>query len=142
MPTRETEHVGIGDAVGEVADHAKTIANLEVRLALAELKEKVAALAVGIGAGVAAGVFALFALGFLGATVAAALELVLPTWLALLIVTALFLLTAAALGALAFMALKKATPPVPEQAIEEAKRTSDALKRNGHPDRESPADAA
>ena len=142
MPTRETEHVGIGDAVGEVADHARTIARLEVRLALAELKEKVASLAVGIGAGVTAGVLALFALGFAAAAVAAALELVLPTWLSLLIVTLLFLLGAAGLGLLAMTALKRAAPPVPEQAIAEAKLTTEALKADGHPDARSPADTA
>jgi protein-S-isoprenylcysteine O-methyltransferase Ste14 len=142
MPTRETEHVGIGEAVGEVADHAKTIANLEVRLALAELKEKVAALAVGIGAAVIAGVLLLFALGFGAATVAAALELVLPTWLSLLIVTLLFLLVAGALGAMAYMAFRRGTPPVPQQAIEEAKLTTEALKRDGHPDAGPSADTA
>jgi protein-S-isoprenylcysteine O-methyltransferase Ste14 len=142
MPTRETEHVGIGEAVGEVADHAKTIANLEVRLALAELKEKVAALAVGIGAAVIAGVLLLFVPGFGAATVAAALELVLPTWLSLLIVTLLFLLVAGALGAVAYMAFRRGTPPVPQQAIEEAKLTTEALKRDGHPDAGPSADTA
>jgi hypothetical protein len=142
MPTRGTEHVGIGEAVNEVADHAKSIARLEVRLALAELKEKVAALAVGIGAGIVAGVFALFALGFAAATVAAALETVLPTWLSLLIVTLLFLLGAGVLAAVAFAALKRGAPPVPEQAIEEAKLTTEALKRNGHPDTKPSADTA
>jgi hypothetical protein len=142
MPTRATEHVGIGEAVSEVADHAKAIADLEVKLALAELKEKVAALAVGIGAAIGAGVLALFALGFAAATVAAALELVLPTWLSLLIVTLLFLLFVGVLGAVAFAAFRKGTPPVPKQAIEEAKLTTEALKRDGRSDTEPSADAA
>ena len=142
MPTREAEHVGIGEAVSEVAEHARSIATLEARLALAELKQKVAALAVGIGAGVGAGVLALFALGFGAATLAAALELVLATWLALLIVTLLFLLVAGTLGVVAFMALKRGTPPVPEQAIEEAKLTTEALKRDGNPDAGPSADTA
>jgi fatty acid desaturase len=141
MPTREAEHAGIGEAVGEVAEHAKTIANLEVRLALAELKEKIAALAVGIGAGVAAGIMALFGLGFGAATAAAALELVLPTWAALLIVTGIFVLLAGGLAVVALLALGHASPPVPTQAMQEAKLTTEALKANGNPHARSRADA-
>jgi hypothetical protein len=40
---------------------------------------------------------------------------------------------ATVLGLLGVRAVKKGTPPVPEQAIAEAKRTSEALKgNNGH----------
>jgi hypothetical protein len=139
MPTREVDHIGIGKAVGEVAESARAVARLEARLALAELKEKVAALAVGIGAGIGAGVFALFALGFAAATAAAALAIVLPTWLSLLIVTALFIAVAAGLGTIAILALRRATPPVPTQAVEEVKLTTEALKRDGHPGAEPSA---
>ena len=38
------------------------------------------------------------------------------------------LLVAAVLGLLGISAVKKGTPPVPEQALEEARRTSAALK--------------
>jgi len=141
MPTREGERAGIGAAVGDVAESARSIARLEARLAAAELKEKVGALAIGIGAGVTAGVLALFGLGFGAATVAAALELVLPTWAALLIVTGIFFLLAGGLAVVAFMALGHATPPVPEQAIEEAKLTTEALKANGNSHPHSPADS-
>jgi hypothetical protein len=93
-----------------------------------------AALAVGIGAGIGAGILALFALGFAAATAAAALETVLATWLSLLIVTALFVVGAGGLALMALLALGHAAPPVPTQAVEEAKLTTEALKRNGHPD--------
>jgi hypothetical protein len=36
------------------------------------------------------------------------------------------------LGLLARSQIKRATPPLPEQAIREAKLTSEALKANGH----------
>jgi hypothetical protein len=36
------------------------------------------------------------------------------------------------LAAFAVRAIKKATPPVPEQAIAEAKLTTEVLKHNGH----------
>ncbi len=133
MLTHEAEHVGIGDAVGDVAASARKVAKLELRLAIAELREKAAALALGIGAGISAGVLALFGIGFAAATLAAALELAFPAWLSLLIVTGVFFLTAGALGVLAYLAIGHAVPPVPSQAVEEAKLTTQALKRNGHP---------
>lgn len=78
-----------------------------------------------------AGIFALFALGFGLAAGAAALALVLDTWLALLIVFGGLLLLAFVLGLLALGRIKRGTPPVPEQAIEEAKLTQAALKGDG-----------
>jgi len=86
------------------------------------------ALNIGIGLGVGAAIFALFMLGFAFATIAAALAIVLPTWLALLIVTGGLAGLAGLLGILALGRIKKGTPPVPEQAIREAKMTTAALK--------------
>ncbi len=63
------------------------------------------------------------------ATIAAALATFLSTWLALLIVTLLLLALAGALGVLALGKIKQGTPPVPQQAMREAKLTSEALKR-------------
>src|SRR3954454_16960431 len=120
---------GVGAAAKTVAEHASTIAKLELELATLELKKKVGVLGVGIGMGVGAAVFGLFFLGFLFATVAAALATFLPTWAALLIVTGFLLLLAAVLEILALRSIRKGTPPVPEQAIREAKLTSSALKR-------------
>jgi membrane protein implicated in regulation of membrane protease activity len=80
---------------------------------------------------VGAAIFGLFALGFALATAAAALALVLDTWLALLIVFGALFLLALVLGLLARGRIKRGTPPVPEQAIEEARRTQAALKSDG-----------
>jgi hypothetical protein len=131
MPTQGTETAGLGAAAKEVAGHASSIARLELRLAAAELKEKVAALGLGVGLGAGAAVCALFALGFAAATIAAALALLVSTWLALLIVTAGFGGLAALLGAMALAAFRRGTPPVPKQAIEEAKLTTEAVRGNG-----------
>lgn len=131
MPTQGTETAGLGAAAKEVAGHASSIARLELRLAVAELKEKVVALGLGVGFGAGAAICALFALGFAAATVAAALALVVSTWLALLIVTVGFGGLAALLGLMALSALKRGTPPVPKQAIEEAKLTTEAVRGNG-----------
>jgi hypothetical protein len=131
MPTPGTEprNGGLGVAAKQVAEHASSIARLELELAALELKKKVVALGLGIGLGVGAALFGLFGLGFAFATVAAALATFLSTWLALLITAAGLFVLSGLLGMLAIGRLRKGAPPVPEQAIREAKLTSAALKR-------------
>ena len=73
-------------------------------------------------------VLGLFALGFLLATVAAALATFLPTWLALLIVGVGLVLVAVVAVTIGRSQLRRGVPPVPEQAIAEAKLTGEALR--------------
>jgi len=130
MPTPETD-VGLGTAAKHVAEHASSIARLELELAAMELKKKVAALGLGLGLLVGALLVLVYAIGFLFATIAAALATFLSVWLSLLIVGGFLLLLT---GVLAFAGIKKVqrgTPPVPNQAIDEAKLTTQALKSNG-----------
>jgi len=136
MPTRATDQSangGLGTAAKQVAEHASTLARLELELAKLEIGRKVAALGLGIVLGLAAAIFALFMLGFLLAAAAAALATAVSTWLALLLVAlGLFGLTGL-LGAAALGRIKKGTPPVPEQAIREAKLTQTALQSDAEP---------
>ena len=141
MPTRAASNVtrdvlgskpGVGGAAKQVAEHASSLAKLELELAGLELKRKVGLLGAGLALGIGAGLLALFGLGFLFATVAAALAVVLDTWLALLLVTAGLFALAGLLGLLARARIKKGAPPVPEQAIREAKLTTEALRGNGN----------
>jgi uncharacterized membrane protein YqjE len=127
MPTQSGER-GLGGAARAVSERVSSLVRLEIELAVAELKRKAATLGVGIGLLVGAGLFAVFMLWFAFATIAAALATVVSTWLALLIVTGILLVIAAVLGFIGYTAVSKATPPVPEQAIEEAKLTTEALK--------------
>jgi hypothetical protein len=73
-----------------------------------------------------------FAIGFGLASAAAGIATATPWWAALLIVFGGLVLIAGLLGALSVRAIKKATPPVPEQALREAKLTREALKHDGH----------
>jgi hypothetical protein len=132
MHTPETEsHAGLGATAKEVAEHASSLVRLELELATLELKRKATNLGIGIGLAVAAAVFGLYAIGFAFATIAAALATFLSTWLALLIVTLGLLALTALLGLIGVSRIQKGTPPVPEQAIREAKRTTDVLRANG-----------
>ena len=131
MPTRETETTangGLGSAAKQVAEHASALARLELELAKLELGRKVLALGLGIGFGLGAAILSVFMLGFLLAAAAAALATAMATWLALLLVALALLLLTGLLGMLALRSVKRGTPPVPRQAIREAKLTQDALK--------------
>ena len=121
----------VGAAAKNVSEHLSAILRLEIELATTELKKKVTALGLGIGLLVGALVMLLFMTGFAYATAAAALALVVPTWAALLIVTGILLLKAVVLALVGLGRVRKGTSPVPEQAIREAKLTTNALKSDG-----------
>jgi Putative Actinobacterial Holin-X, holin superfamily III len=130
MPTHAAENgrAGVGAAAREVAEHASTLARLELELATLEMRRKAGALGSGVvlaGAGV---LVALYGVGFLLATGAAALATFLPMWLALLIVSLVLLGVAGALAAVGVSRIRRGTPPVPEQAIAEARRTTEAVR--------------
>lgn len=123
--------LGLSGATKRVADHARSIVQLEIQLAASELKRKVAALAVGIGLLVGAAVLGLLALLFGLAAATAGIATALPVWLSLLIMFGGLFLLAGMLGAIGAALLRKGSKPVPEQAIAEAQITTEAL-RNGN----------
>ncbi len=127
MPIR-AERPGLGDAAKAVADHASSLAKLELRLATLELKKKVTAMAIGLVAGLGAALFGLLALLLAVGGGIAAIATVWPVWAALLVVAGGALLLATLLGLVAIGRLAKASPPVPEQAIAEARLTTEALR--------------
>lgn len=132
MHTREsTDEMGLGDAARQVAERAGSIARLELELATLELKRKITSLGLGLGFAAAAAVLGFFALGVGLATVIAALATVFAVWLASLIVLGGLVLVIAVLAFLAVRRIKRGTPPVPVLAIEEARRTTAAIKGDG-----------
>ena len=110
----------IGELVKELAGQTSTLMRQEIALAQAELttKGKLAGRGAGMLAG--AGVAALLALGALTACLIAALDTVMPLWLAALIVTLLWGVIGAVLAARGKKELTQATPPVP-QTVETVK---------------------
>jgi len=131
VSTPADEQRGIRASFRRVIRHAGSLSDLQKELARAEMKRKMAALGAGAGLAIVAGVILFFAVAFGLATAAAALALVVDTWLALLIMFVLLLLVAGVLGLVAVRMVKKGTPPVPEQAIEELRLTRQTL-RGGH----------
>jgi len=123
------ENGGVAGAARQVSERVSALARLELELAALEVKKKVAALGVGVAAGIGAALLGLLLAGFAFASVAAAFALFLPWWAALLAVTGILALLCAALALTAVVSLKKGAPPVPQDAIREAKLTAEAIRR-------------
>jgi hypothetical protein len=121
---------GLSGAAQRVADHARQFVRLELQLATAELKRKVAALGVGAALLLGAALFGFLGLCFGLAAAAAGLATTLAVWLSLLIVGGALILLTLLLAAIGYLMLQKGTKPMPEQAVEEARLTTEAL-RNG-----------
>jgi hypothetical protein len=124
------EGLGLSGATRRVAEHAREFVRLEIELASAELKKKAAALGTGLGLMGGAAVLAFLALTFGLAAAAAGLATTLPVWASLLIVCGALVLITAILVFVGYRMLQKGTKPLPEQAVEEARLTGEAL-RNG-----------
>jgi hypothetical protein len=116
------------EAARQVALHAKKLARLEAELAAIELRQKAREGAAGMGAGATAGYLALMGGLFLFGAIGAALATAIPVWAALLIVTAMLFGGAAIAGLIARRFLSAIPPPVPEQTIDEARRTVEAVR--------------
>ena len=114
----------LGEIVAEVTQKAQLLVREEIALAKAEMSDKISKLVKGAIFGVIAGVFALFALIYLLHALAWGIWEVFDTntnfWIGFLIVGALLIVLGAIGGLIAMRLVKRATPPKPEMAIEEA----------------------
>lgn len=134
----QPEHRSVGELVFDVSERTSTLIREEIELAKAEVSEKVTKIARGSAVGIAAGTFAFLALILVMEGIAWALNEEVfdgKTWPGFFIEAAVFLLIAAAAGFFAYKSVKAGAPPVPSQAIEEAKLTKEMLEK----DKESPS---
>jgi uncharacterized membrane protein YqjE len=127
---RGSAEKGLGDIVGDVTQKAQLLVREEIELAKAEVTEKVSKLAKGAGFFAGAGILAVFALIYLFHFLALGIAdwFSLKIWVGYLIVTVLLLAVAGVLALLGVRSMKKGTPPKPELAIEEAKKTRAVLE--------------
>jgi hypothetical protein len=131
-PPPPPEERSLADLVVDVSEHASTLVREEIELAKAEVSAKVSKLAKGSVVGIAAGTFAFLALILILHGIAWLLgEEVFNgnIWAGYFVTAGIFLLIAALAGFIAYRAVKAGSPPVPEQAIEEAKLTKEMLER-------------
>ena len=109
-----------GVVVASAVDGFRTLLRKQVELARLEVTEAASIRAKGAGLMAAAGVVALFALGFGAAAGAAGLALVMPTWAAILIVAAVLVVVAAVFVLVGRRALRTA-PTASERTRETLK---------------------
>ena len=110
----------IGSVVSSVVDGVRNLVRQEVELAKIEVTEAASAKAKGVGLMVGAGVTALFGIGFIALAGSAALDLVLPTWAAHLIVAVVFVAIATVLVFVGRGALKApASPELTQKTLKE-----------------------
>ena len=105
-----------------------SLAQLNLELAKLEAKQKVTAIGTGAGLVTVAAVLIVYAIGFTFAALAAGISEALSLWLSLLIVAGILFLAAAIAVFLGLRFIRKASPPKPEQALEEAARTLETLE--------------
>jgi membrane protein implicated in regulation of membrane protease activity len=116
--------------VSEIRGRGQRLVQLNLELLTSELKEKGKKFGAAIGLFAAAGLFSLYAIGFLLTTVAVLLALVLPLWASLLIVTAALFALVTVLVLVGRDQLRKIGDPKPEASLAEAKATADVMKTN------------
>ena len=129
-PTPQDER-SVGELVFDVAEKSSSLIREEIELAKTEISEKVSKILRGSVVGIAAGVFAFLALILIMEGIAWLLaEEVFDgnAWPGFFVEAALFLLIAAAAGFFAYRSVSAGAPPLPEQAIEEAKLTKATLE--------------
>ena len=118
--------------VHQLSEQVSRLARDEIRLAVAELKDKGKHAGVGAGMFGAAGVFAWWGGLSVVAGAILALSLVLPGWAAALIVAAVLLVVAGVAALMGRAQVRKATPPMPRQAVENVQRDIATIKESAH----------
>ncbi|MGB7686259.1 MAG: phage holin family protein [Solirubrobacterales bacterium] len=131
-PPPEPDRRSVAELAFDVSERASTLIREEFELAKAEVSEKVGKILRGSVVGVAAGVFAFLALILVMEGIAWLLNEEVfdgKAWPGFFVEAAAFLLIAAAAGFIAYRSVRAGAPPVPEQAIEEAKLTKEMLEK-------------
>jgi hypothetical protein len=104
----------------------KSLAHLNLELAKVEGRRKAIALGIALGLAVAAAVLVFYAVGFIFAAAAVALNADLPLWLSLLVVAVVLLAVAAVAALVASRFAKQVSGPA--QALDETKQTVETVR--------------
>jgi uncharacterized membrane protein YqjE len=113
----QAEERSAGDLIKRLSEQVSVLVRDELKLAQLEMTRKGKQAGSGIGMLGGSGLAALYGIGCLLACAIIAISGVLAAWLAALIVAAALLAVAAAAALLGKGRLRKATPPVPKEAV-------------------------
>lgn len=123
----------------ELSQELSTLVGKQVELAKVELSEKAKEAGQGAGMFGGAGLFGLLALGTLSAALLLGLAEFIPGWVAAFLVSLTYGLIAAILFGRGKMKVGKASPVVPQQAMDTASETVQELQSSWTKGRASPA---
>jgi uncharacterized membrane protein YqjE len=118
----------IAELMKRLSEQTTELVRKEIELGRAELQEKGKKAGIGAGMFGGAGLFGFYAFGALTATFVLALDTAVDSWLAALIVTAVYGAVAGVLALTGKNKVQQAGPPVPERAIGEAKQDVQVAK--------------
>ena len=125
----------LGELLKQLSEQTTRLVHQELELAKAELSEKGKQAGQGAGMFGGAGAIGLAALGALTACFILALDIIMPAWLAALLVAVVYGIVAFVLVKQGQARMKRATPPVPEQTIETVKEDVEWAKTQMRSDR-------
>ena len=128
-PARPVAEQSTAELVQRASEQLSRLVRDEIALAKAELAEKGKHAGIGIGLFGTGGVFAMYGVGALIATLIIVFSLFLPPWLAALIVTVSLFLTAGILALIGKNQVAKASAPKPSVAVESVKADVDEVKQ-------------
>lgn len=126
----EDSERSVGELVLDVTERLTLLVREEIQLAKTEIAEKIGKIVKGSAAAALAALFVVLAFAMLMHTFAWLLNDLFfegELWLGFLVSALIWLLLAAIAGGLAYRSMKAGAPPVPDMAIEEAKRTGETL---------------
>jgi uncharacterized membrane protein YqjE len=126
------EQPSAGELVKRLSEQVSVLVRDELKLAQLEMSRKGKQAGVGAGLLGGGGLIALYGVGCLLACAILGLSRVLEPWLAALIVGAALLALSAVAALLGKARLSKATPPVPEQAVDSVKADINEIKERAH----------
>jgi uncharacterized membrane protein YqjE len=124
------EDRSVGELVFDVSERVSTLVREEIELAKAEVSEKLAKLLRGGAVGLAAGIFVLMGLAMFMHAIAWLLDDIFfgnNIWIGFAIESFFWFVVAGVAGYVAFRSVQAGSPPTPELAIEEARRTKETL---------------
>ena len=129
---RQDQEHSTGELVTMMSEQVSVLIRDELKLARLEMTSKGKQAALGAGMFGASGVVVVYGVGCLLACAIIAISGVMAAWLAALIVGVALLAAAGCAALLGRRRMRKAAPPVPEQAVADVKADIGEIKERTH----------